>query len=210
MIVAIILGFIWFQLIAHIGVSIGLHRCLAHKACKLNKYLEIFILYISVIIGARSPLGWVAAHRMHHAHTDTELDPHSPKILGFWKVFLHRWSIKKIPRRYCADLLRNKRIMFFHHYWKQVWAASAVVSLLISIEFFIGFIVMPFVLSFIGFGLVNALTHNDKIKNILWVNILAAGEGYHLNHHNGKIIRFGKYDTSGILLERFINFTKQT
>ena len=30
----------------------------------------------------------MAVHRKHHAFTDKEGDPHSPLILGFWKVQL--------------------------------------------------------------------------------------------------------------------------
>jgi len=30
----------------------------------------------------------VAVHRKHHAFTDEEGDPHSPKIEGFWQVQL--------------------------------------------------------------------------------------------------------------------------
>src|SRR2546428_6015774 len=31
---------------------------------------------------------WVAVHRKHRPYTDREGDPHSPRLLGFWKVQL--------------------------------------------------------------------------------------------------------------------------
>jgi stearoyl-CoA desaturase (delta-9 desaturase) len=31
---------------------------------------------------------WVAVHRKHHAFTDRAGDPHSPRLLGFWRVQL--------------------------------------------------------------------------------------------------------------------------
>src|SRR3989449_11524362 len=31
---------------------------------------------------------WVAVHRKHHAFTDREGDPHSPRLLGLWRVQL--------------------------------------------------------------------------------------------------------------------------
>jgi stearoyl-CoA desaturase (delta-9 desaturase) len=31
---------------------------------------------------------WVAVHRKHHAFTDREGDPHSPRLLGVWRVQL--------------------------------------------------------------------------------------------------------------------------
>jgi stearoyl-CoA desaturase (delta-9 desaturase) len=29
---------------------------------------------------------WVAVHRCHHAHVDTDRDPHSPIVYGIWRV----------------------------------------------------------------------------------------------------------------------------
>ena len=34
------------------------------------------------------PREWVAVHRRHHASTDTSDDPHSPAVVGFWRVQL--------------------------------------------------------------------------------------------------------------------------
>jgi stearoyl-CoA desaturase (Delta-9 desaturase) len=31
---------------------------------------------------------WVAVHRKHQTFTDREGDPHSPRLLGFWRVQL--------------------------------------------------------------------------------------------------------------------------
>ena len=42
-----------------------------------------FIIWITVGI---KPREWVAVHRKHHAFTDVEGDPHSPKLLGWVRV----------------------------------------------------------------------------------------------------------------------------
>jgi fatty-acid desaturase len=61
---------------------------------------------------------------------------------------------------------------------------------------------MPAVLSPIGFGLVNALTHwNNKVRNVPWINLLVAGEGYHAGHHGGLNLRYHRYDHTGFILE---------
>ena len=31
-----------------------------------------------------TPAWWVATHRLHHAHSDTQDDPHSPLVTFFW------------------------------------------------------------------------------------------------------------------------------
>jgi stearoyl-CoA desaturase (delta-9 desaturase) len=206
MIEALIIGFIWYQIIAHVGISAGLHRYWAHKAFKAGVFFETITLYMSVLAGSRSPIGWISAHRMHHHHSDTELDPHSPNTKGFWKVFFSLWTIPNIPPKYVKDLYQNSRIVFFHKHWRKIWLISAVVSFIISPYFFVSFVVVPAILAPVGFGLVNALTHyNNKVKNVPWINILVAGEGYHKGHHEGRIVRYHQYDHTGYIIEKLIN-----
>ena len=71
-IIVILMGFIWYQFIAMFGLSIGLHRKFAHKQFDTPKWFETFSLYLAMLAGSRSPLGWVGAHRIHHRHSDTD------------------------------------------------------------------------------------------------------------------------------------------
>ncbi len=41
------------------------------------------------------PREWVAVHRKHHAATDTADDPHSPTVVGFWRVQLGNVGLYK-------------------------------------------------------------------------------------------------------------------
>ena len=76
----------------------------------------------------------------------------------------------------------------------------------IGLNFFVAFIVVPFILGFFGYGFFNAAGHKDyKPRTNFWINILSAGEGFHDVHHNNeKLTRLNKYDISGIVIERFI------
>jgi len=200
---AIVLGVIWYQIIAHFGISAGLHRYWSHRAFKAGPIFETLSLYMGVIAGSLSPLGWVAAHRMHHAYGDTAKDPHSPVHKGFLNVVLSRWKIERIPKKFAKDLYSNPRIKFFHRYWKLIWGISAIIAVLISISLFIGFIVVPFLIARFGFGFENALTHKTgQPRDIPWLNLITAGEGYHKQHHSGKQLRFHKYDLTGFILEK--------
>jgi len=203
---ALLIGFVWYQVIAHIGISLGLHRYWAHRAFKAGPVFEVVSLYMSILAGARSPIGWIAAHRMHHHYSDTELDPHSPNTKGFWTVFFSLWSIPSISPKYSKDLFENPRMRFFHVHWKVIWAASAfLIAVLFGPYMFLSFIVMPAILAPIGFGLVNAVTHkNNTVNNVPWINILVAGEGYHKGHHDGSTVRYHKYDHTGWALENLI------
>ena len=202
----VFLGFLWYQVIAIFGISIGLHRHFAHRQFDVSKIYEVIILFLITLTGARSPLGWIGAHRIHHANADTENDPHSPDIKGFWKIVFNYWTCKNIPRKYIKDVIKNPRIIFFHKYWKHIHLTVAIISLLIGLNFFIAFIVIPYVLGFFGYGYFNAAGHKDyKPRTNFWINILSAGEGFHDVHHNNeKLMRLNKYDISGIVIERFI------
>ncbi|HVL97546.1 MAG TPA: fatty acid desaturase [Solirubrobacteraceae bacterium] len=61
-----------------LGITLGFHRLLTHRAFQTHKPVE----YAIAIVGSMAVQGpvttWVADHRKHHAHTDKEGDPHSP------------------------------------------------------------------------------------------------------------------------------------
>ena len=70
----------------------------------------------------RTPIGWIASHRMHHKHSDGPNDPHAAKHVGFWKVLLTTWDIKNIPMQYARDLYKNPRWPFvlYHLYLQRL------------------------------------------------------------------------------------------
>ena len=58
---------------------------------------------------------WVAVHRKHHTFTDREGDPHSPMLLGFWKVqlfnvyyYAREAMAPDIVRKFAPDLVEDK------------------------------------------------------------------------------------------------------
>jgi len=201
-----ILGFLWYQFIAVFGISIGLHRHFAHRQFNISKSYEVIVLFLITLTGARSPLGWIGAHRMHHAYADTTNDPHSPDIEGFWKIFFNQWTCQNISRKYIKDVVVNPRIIFFHRYWKYIHLSAAVVTLVVGLDFFIILIVFPYILGFVGYGFFNAGGHkNYAPRTNFWINILSAGEGFHdIHHKNEKLTRLNRYDISGIVIERLI------
>jgi len=100
-----------------IGITIGFHRLLTHRSFQTSKALE----YTFAVLGSMAVQGpvisWVADHRKHHAHTDSEGDPHSPHlghhaglrgvIAGLWHAHAG-WLMSTQGRadwkRYAADL----------------------------------------------------------------------------------------------------------
>jgi stearoyl-CoA desaturase (delta-9 desaturase) len=74
--------------LAVIATSVYLHRALAHRSLVIRPITEMVFRALLWLTTGQSRRQWVAVHRKHHAYTDREGDPHSPRLLGFWRVQL--------------------------------------------------------------------------------------------------------------------------
>src|SRR5918992_1229813 len=103
-----------------LGVTVGFHRMLTHRAFQAPKPLE----YAFAVLGSMAVQGpvmaWVADHRKHHAHADEEGDPHSPHVghgdgvsgvlRGLWHAhagWLMSTQGQASARRYAKDLYED-------------------------------------------------------------------------------------------------------
>ena len=73
-------------------VSVILHRCLAHRALLLPQWFcELVMAVTNTFFLYVNPRVWVAEHRLHHAHSDTDEDPDKKPGWSLWKFCT--WSI---------------------------------------------------------------------------------------------------------------------
>jgi stearoyl-CoA desaturase (delta-9 desaturase) len=68
------------------SVTLYLHRCQTHRAIAFHPVVEHFMRAWLWLRTAMPTKEWVAVHRCHHAHVDTDKDPHSPIFYGIWRV----------------------------------------------------------------------------------------------------------------------------
>ncbi len=62
-----------------IGICMTYHRLLTHRSFATRpRWLEYVLTVIGCCASEGGPIGWVADHRNHHAHSDDEHDVHSP------------------------------------------------------------------------------------------------------------------------------------
>ncbi len=184
------------------------HRYAAHKAFTMAKGWErFFFVYAYITQGSSymSPRVYAILHRIHHAYTDTELDPHSPSYDSNWLKMMWRTSItyvgimkeripveerflKNIPAHNWLDWWGNtwwSRILWSGVYvWFYVaFAPSAWWYLLIPVHIFMGPIHGMIINWFAHkYGSTNFETDNTS-KNLFKFDWLMLGEGYHNNHH---------------------------
>lgn len=204
LLIAIMLGILWSEIISHFGASILLHRHYCHKQFSVPVWFEVVALAMLMIACIRTPIGWIASHRMHHHHSDKPGDPHAAKHIGYWKVLFTTWTIPSIPPKYAKDLYANPRLVFCHKHWLKILVIVNVISIIINPYFWIAFCVVPFIFAKIGFGLLNTVGHKTEGgANVPWLNFFIAGEGYHRNHHeDSRRVRLHKWDTGGWLAEK--------
>src|SRR5579859_2469049 len=69
-----------------------LHRYASHKMFKMNKFWEKFFYGFTFLTQGSSflnPRAYAIMHRMHHAYSDTEKDPHSPHFFkDVWSMMV--------------------------------------------------------------------------------------------------------------------------
>lgn len=180
----IIYSLIWWTFLSSAIISAGYHRYFSHKSFKVGVWYEYIVLILGPLSGSGSLLGWVGVHRMHHNHSDTKLDPHSPKHQPVWRVLTSTFKVPAIKPRHVKDLLRNKRVMLFHYYHNNIRILTFAFGLLLPFGWFMALIVAPMIYGYIGFGLLNTLCHRHENVSNSWIaNILTGGEGWHANHH---------------------------
>ena len=201
---AVVLCVVLAWLSGWVGIALCFHRLLTHRSFKTQKWFEYFLTIMGTLAWQGSPVKWVGTHRLHHKWSDTDHDPHTPNH-GFWWAHV-LWLFYKDDRRREAvaaagDLARDKGLALIDRFF---WVPQAFLTILL---FGGGMIVggLDEALSWVGWGIgvrtvfvyhstwfVNSAAHtwgyknpkaHDNSRNLWWVALFGAGEGYHSNHH---------------------------
>ena len=116
-----------FYVLNILGVWMTLHRYYSHKSFELNPVFKWFFSIIALLAGRGSILGWVYLHRLHHAYSDEERDPHSPHNLGY-KLFGFG-HMKKQEGEMKVFLVKEliTPVQLFVHKWYMLMLLSIIV-----------------------------------------------------------------------------------
>jgi stearoyl-CoA desaturase (delta-9 desaturase) len=194
---AVLIGVAVAQLATFV-TTVYLHRALSHRAITMHPILAFtFRVLLWITVGIR-PREWVAVHRKHHAFTDAEGDPHSPKLLGWVAVQLGNVGLyRKVATdpvqvaRYARDLPQDRwdRAIF-----DRSWLGLGIGIGLVVVVFgpWVGLLAagVHTVLYLQLNSAVNAVTHtfgkrpyDNTATNLQWLALVTMGEGLHNNHH---------------------------
>lgn len=190
-----------------IGVCLGFHRLLTHGSFQTYRPMRYLLATIGGLAGEGSALDWVAAHRKHHAFSDQEGDPHSPRDGAWWSHVLWLGSSfygsrdGSFVQRWAPDLANDPAMRLVGQ------LAIPLHVLFGALLFLIGYMAggaylgwslvvwgmfVRFVFVLHSTWLVNSASHMwgyrnyetaDDSRNNWWVALLTYGEGWHNNHH---------------------------
>lgn len=194
------------------------HRYAAHQAFTMNKFWErTFFIFTYITQGSSymSPRAYAIMHRMHHAYTDTEKDPHSPEfsrnifqmMLRTRNIYSNIYTGKiKVEERFTHNLPVWPAFDKWAHssFSRICWTIGYVTIFLLLSPSFWWLLLLPIV---VGMGvfhgvIINWFAHkygytNFKLKNtsqnLFSVDVFMLGESYHNNHHKHPTsVNFGR------------------
>lgn len=193
-----------------LGITVGYHRLLAHRAFRVGTPLRVVLSVLGAMAAQGPPIHWVSNHRRHHQLSDVPGDMHSPHaphtgLQGFWHAHIG-WMFTADPTnpaRYSRDLLQDPVVRTVNRLYA-VWVAlglllpaviggcagqgglrGAVLGLLW------GGLVRIFTVHHATWS-INSITHlvgrrpyatSDRSTNVAWLAIPSAGESWHNGHH---------------------------
>jgi stearoyl-CoA desaturase (Delta-9 desaturase) len=178
-----VLIFAVLYLLTGLGITVGFHRHLTHRAFKAKKWVRATFAAFGSMAIEGPVIAWVADHRKHHAFTDVPGDPHSPHVdhghgwrgairglvhahLGW--IFLHTERGKK--DRYAPDLIADPTISFIDRTFV-MWVAIGLAA--------------PFVLGVvIGGSLITGLT------GLLWGGLVRVFLLHHVTYSINSLCHF--------------------
>jgi stearoyl-CoA desaturase (delta-9 desaturase) len=148
-------------LLTGIGVTVGYHRHLTHRAFETSRPMRYVLAGLGSMALEGPAIIWVSDHRKHHAFADEEGDPHSPHVghgeglRGALHGLFHAhmgWLFQEQGRaemkRYARDLLEDRGLRKIN-------------------KWFFGFVLLGLVLPFLmGLAITGSLA--GGLTGMLW------------------------------------------
>jgi len=195
-----------------LGVTLGHHRLFSHRAFQTGPRMRAIFALLAHLSVQGTIAAWVAWHRQHHRHSDTDGDVHSPHCFGpgFWNRlrglgWAHLgWLLA--PAHLQPDLAQDmlhdpivRRLDRLMPLWVALsYTLPGIVGYLVvgtydaAVSAFLwGGPVRHFVMLNTTWA-INSIAHTfgkrpfaspDRSTNVGWLALLNFGEGWHNNHH---------------------------
>jgi len=183
------------------GVTIYLHRAMAHRAVDLHPVVAHFFRMWLWLTTGQVTRQWIAVHRKHHAKVETEEDPHSPQVYGIGKLLLTGTELYRIGARDPETVERYghgapddwlERNVYTRHSGHGYFLVLALNLILFGPIGLTMWAAQMLWIPVTAAGVINGLGHwwgyrnyetADASTNIVPWGIVIGGEELHNNHH---------------------------
>jgi len=183
------LAIVSFYVYSIFGLSLTLHRYYTHKSFKMNPIFHWLFTFIAILTGRGSPLGWVYIHRLHHAFSDTDKDPHPSgfKLYGFKTI-----ETGKKTNVFLVKELMTPAHLFINKYYLLIIIAWLLILGIIDVHLIYFTWILPIFCIHLSQNCFNYFAHKsgyrnfdtkDKSTNNIWLWPFILGEAWHNNHH---------------------------
>jgi fatty-acid desaturase len=196
---ALLVTFLLWIISGGLGIGMGFHRLLTHRGYKVPKAVEYFLTLCGTLALEGGEIDWVVTHRIHHAFTEKQGDPHTPRDGVWWSHMgwiltgtAQQWN-EKIMRKYAPDLMKDKvHVLINRFYWVPLVVLGVTLFAIGGWPMLLWPIFFRVVFGLHATWLVNSATHmwgtrrfetTDDSTNLWWVALITFGEGWHNNHH---------------------------
>ncbi|MBO9571039.1 MAG: acyl-CoA desaturase [Chitinophagaceae bacterium] len=205
---AILIFFVLHWYLSLFCQTFFLHRYAAHGAFKMSRGWEKFFYILTFVTQGSSYMSartYGLLHRLHHAFTDTEDDPHSPQHSGNAVALMNQTRKKYadifngrlvVEEKFTKNLPEWNAFDRFAHPWymRLVWVGIyiAIYYYLVTAPWQWLFLPLTIFIGPVHGGIINWFAHkygstnfamNNTSKNLFYIDVLMLGEAYHNNHH---------------------------
>lgn len=208
----LLIYFVTTSFITLLAISCYLHRSQTHRAVFFIAPINYFFRLVLWLFTGTVTKEWVSVHRKHHAHCDTQEDPHSPQYFGLKKILLEGADIyQNIAKKNPALLAEygtgtpNDFLERYFFGWSNfgITISFAVQFVLFGAPTIIIWSLQMLIMPVVAAGFINGIAHVygtqrfkdgeprgdgtvfERIGGALNVPTygLAVGEEFHNNHH---------------------------
>jgi stearoyl-CoA desaturase (Delta-9 desaturase) len=205
--------FLVFYLLTLLGITVGFHRMLAHRAFLPSRAVNIAFSIFGSWCAQGPVLHWVSNHRRHHATSDRAGDPHSPnlsggslrgRIKGLYHAHIGSMFVDEVTNyaTFGPDLMRNSDIIWINKHYLAILLSGlllpAAIGGLVTQSLYgawtallWGGLVRMFVVHHAIWSITSVahtvgarvFNSDDHSRNSQWLALLTGGEGWHNTHH---------------------------
>jgi stearoyl-CoA desaturase (delta-9 desaturase) len=189
----------WFLCFV-MGEGIFFHKYFSHRSFETNPIIAKIFAVFGLLGGFGSPISYRAVHTgLHHAHSDTDKDSHSP-IHGFWHSWLlwHLTSVRP-PLIICKTLLKDKFYVWLEANIIKIWWTTVILLALVDWRLPIFTMGLAGMIGMSMAGISNSIGHsygsrrfdtNDNSRNVWWISWFTWQGGILQNNHHARPSRY--------------------